>query len=196
MRFSFLAMCLITKLLLNAKEPSASDDWVGYWINGIEYTKDQQSYPKAVETYTTAIQALTPNQVAVQLNLVNERGDIYFKMLDFNNAIKDFSLVLNHPQVSQEQKIEALWGRSKAYLASGKVKEFEQDSHQLEQLQSSITPLAETEEYTILKVDPYALRDTISKERFIKLLLMRKEIKSEKDVTFTPSGLVIVKKVK
>ncbi len=185
----FIISCLGS--FLHAQE--SSDDWVGYWINGVEFTKDQNSYPKAIETYNTAIRTLTPHQISVQLNLINERGDLYFHMLDYKSAIQDYSFILNHPQANQEQKMQALWGRSKAYLATGKIQEFEKDSQQLEQLESFITPIAETKEYTIVKMNPYVLRDEQSHKRFIKLLMMRKEIKSEKDVTFTPSGFIIIK---
>ena len=190
-----LAILLTTGFFLNGQEES-SDAWVGHWINGVELTKDQRNYPKAIENYTVAIQALSPNQIVVWLNLINERGNVYFKMQDFSHAIKDFSFVLNHPQANQAQIIEALWGRSEAYLGSGKVKEFEEDSNRLELLQFLFDPILETKDYIILKVSPSLLQDTKKEERVVKLLLIRKEIKSEKDVTFTPSGLVIIKKAK
>lgn len=192
--YLFLSLCLLAVTILKAQE--ASDDWVGHWMNGIELSREENNYPKAIETYTTAIQATTPNQMAVQLNLINERGNLYFQMLDFTNAIKDFSYVIHQPRASRAQMIEALWGRSKAYLASGKIQEFEKDSRQLEALQPFFEPVAETQDYAILKVDPKLIRNAKSEESFIKMLLMRKEIKSEKDVTFTPSGLIIVKKAK
>lgn len=187
-----LAVSLMTGPFLCGEE--ISDEWVGHWINGIEFSKDQNNYPKAIDTYNTAIQKLAPDHIGMQLNLAIERGYVYYQMLDYPNAIKDFSFVINHPKAGEEQKIEALWGRSKAYLASGKIDEFEKDSHELEGLQFFFHPIAETKEYAILKVNPSLMKDVKAEERFVKILLMRKEIKSEKDVTFTPSGLIIVKK--
>ena len=84
-------------------------------------------------------------------------------MQDFSHAIKDFAFVLNHPQANQAQIIEALWGRSKAYLGSGKVKEFEEDSNRLELLQFLFDPILETKDYIILKVSPSLLQDTKKK---------------------------------
>lgn len=191
----FLTICLSAGSFLNAQE-EPSDAWLGHWMDSIEYSQEPRSYPKAVETYTTAILALTPSQISAQLNLVNERAEIYFKMQDYQNAIKDFSFVINQPHANQEQKIAALWGRSKAYLASGKFQEFEKDSNQLQQLEDFITPIEETKEYAILKVSPYALQDAESQERLVNMLMKRKEIKSRRDITFTPSGLVIVRKAK
>lgn len=187
-----LAVSLMTGPVLSGEE--ISEEWVGHWINGVEFSKDQNNYPKAIDTYNTAIQKLAPDQAAMQLNLAIERGYVFYQMLDYPSAIKDFSFVINHSKVSEEQKIEALWGRSKAYLASGKIHEFEKDSHELDGLQFFFHPIAETKEYAILKVNPSLMKDAKAEERFVKILLLRKEIKSDKDVTFTPSGLIIVKK--
>lgn len=151
---------------LNGEE--VSDEWVNHWINGVEFSKDQNNYPKAIETYTTAIQKLSSDQIAVQLNLVLERGSLYFQTLDYSNAIKDFSIVLNNSQANQEQKIEALWGRSKAYLASGKVTEYEKDSHELEEMQFFFNPIADTKQYAILKVNPALIRDAKEKKVLYK----------------------------
>jgi len=191
----FVAVCLTAGSFLNAQE-EPSDAWLGHWIDSIEYSQEPRSYPKSVEAYTTAIRALTPSQISAQLNLINERAEIYFKMEDYQNAIKDFSFVINDPQANHDQKIAALWGGSKAYLASGKFQEFEKDSHELQRLEDFITPIEETKEYAILKVSPYALQDAESKERLVNMLMKRKEIKSRRDITFTPSGLVIVRKAK
>lgn len=185
--------CLLVALQMNAQEEPI-DAWLGHWINGVEYAKDPETYPKAIETYSTAIQGLSPNQINVLLNLVNEKGNIFIKMQDYKSAINDFSFVLNHPQASQEQKIEALWGRSKAYLASGKIDDYEKDYQRLQRLESYATPLEETKNYAILKMSPYFFNDPKSEERFIQMLIKNKKIKNKKDVTFTPSGVVIIQK--
>lgn len=174
----------------------SSEDWVGHWINGLELAKDQKSYPKATELYSTAINALGTDQTLVQFNLILERGELYYQMLDYPNAIKDFSSVIQNPKVQQDQLIEALWGRSKAYLASGQVKNYEKDAAQLAGFEFLFEPVAETKEYTVLKVNSERLHDPKTRELFIKLLMKRKQIVSEKDVTFTPSGWIIIKKAK
>lgn len=188
-------MCLIAQCFLSSQEQSF-DNCLESWISAIESSKDHQSYPKAIEYYTSAIQSLDLNQPVVLLNLTHERGNVYLKMLDFNNAIQDFSFILNHPQVSREQKIEALWGRNKAYLAIGKIREFQEDCNQLDKLESSVTMIEDNKNYAIVKLAPYMIQDAKGQERFINLLMMRKEIKSQNDVTFTPSGLVVIKKNK
>lgn len=129
------------------------------------------------------------------LNLTNEKGNLYLKMLDFRNALKDFSFVLNHPHVNGEQKIEALWNRSKAYLATGKIRDFQHDCNQSEQLEASVISIEDNKDYAIFKIASYMLRDPSTQDKFITLLKIRREIQSEKDVTFTPSGLVIVRKL-
>lgn len=191
--FLFLAICLIAEVFLCAQDQT-SNSWLEDWVNAIELSKDYHTCPRAIENYTSAIQALNPSQAVFLLNLMNERGNLYFKTMEFSNAIKDFSFVLNHSQVNQEQKIEALWGRSKAYLASGKVREFQEDCKQLEQLEASFTPIEDNKDYAIFKLPLYMLREDKGRERFVRVLMIQKEIKSEKDAIFTPSGLVIVKK--
>lgn len=98
--------------------------------------------------------------------------------------------------MSTEQKIEALWRRGPAYLATGKIREFQHDCDQLKELQASIaTVIEENKNYAIFKLTPYMLRDAKCQDRFVNILMIRKEIQSEKDVTFTSSGLVFVKKL-
>lgn len=193
--FLFLVVCLMAECLLNAQDQS-SNGWLESWVSAIELSKDRHNYPQAIENYTSAIQTLNPNQAVVLLNLANERGHLYLKMLDSNNAIKDFSFVLNHPQVNREQKVDALWGRGKANLLAGKIREFQEDCSQLEQLEASVTSIEDNKDYAIYKLAPHMLREAKSQENFINLLMMREEIKSEKEVTFTPFGLVIIKKAK
>jgi tetratricopeptide (TPR) repeat protein len=191
----FLVISLMVSFMVIAEEKS-SDAWLGYWMEAIELAKDRSSYLKAIESYTKAIQAIAPEQVEIQLNLINERGSIYFKMLDFSLANEDYSFVLNHPKVNQEQKIEALYGRAKTNLARGKVQEFEADNNLLDQLEPFVTYLFDNKDYIVLKAGPYVLQNSQSSERLVKVLLMRKEVDSEKGVTFTSSGLIILKKSK
>ena len=189
--FLLLTMFVLTTSLLKAQN---SDRWLENWVNAIDLSKDRTNYPKAIENYSSAIQTFSLNQPIVLLNLMNERGNLYLKMGDFNNAIKDFSFVLNHPQANREQKIEALWKRSIAYVASGNIKEFQEDTNQLEKLEPAVTPIEDNKNYTIYKLAPRMLQDPNSREKFIDMLILRKEIKSDKEVSFASSGLAIIKK--
>lgn len=184
-------MFVTTTSLLKAQD---SNRWLQNWVNAIELSKERENYPKAIENYKSAIQSLSLNQPVILLNLMNERGNLYLKQGDFNDAIKDFSFILNHPQVNREQKIEALWKRSMAYVASGKIKEFQEDANQLEKLEPAVTPLEDNKNYIIYKLAPRMLQDTNSREKFIDMLISRKEIKSENEVTFASSGIVIIRK--
>ena len=191
--FLFLAICLLTECFSVAQE-SSSDNWLENWINAVELAKDRQNYPKAIENYTASIQTLDPNPSAILFILLNERGNLYLKSLDFDHAIKDFYFVLNHSESNREQKIEALWGRSKAHIGMGKIREFQNDCEQLEQLEAFATTIEENKNFAIFKLASYILRDPKSQEIFSNLLLAQKEIQTKKDVTFTPSGLVIIRK--
>lgn len=193
-----LCICIFTlnveSLPLRAEE--LQDGWVGDWLQAMEFSKEQEKYGKSIAAYTAAIDRLQLlKHKQLQLEIINERGNLLFKMLNFSDAINDFSYVLEHSLTNQEQRIEALWGRSKAYLGSGLFQKFQEDMKRLDQLQDFIQTVVDTANYSIIKVNPFVFRESTGRERFIKLLLMRNEISSDKDVFFTHTGLVIIKKM-
>ena len=192
--FLFLSICLMTNCFLIAHDQS-DNSWLEDWISAIELSKDNNTHSKAIEKYTLAIKAVNPNQVVVLLDLMNERGSIYLKMLEFKKAVEDFTFVINHPQANLEQKIEALSKRSHAYLVEGKIKEFYENRDQLEQLQPFETLIEDNKDYAIFK-HAARMQNAKNQELFVIMKLELKEIDSEKDVIFTPSGLTIVKKRK
>lgn len=191
-RFLFLALYLMVDYFLNA-EDHTFDDYHEYWRSAVESSKDFGGLQKAIENYTSAIQMMKSDQSSVLLNLVIERGNIYLKSLDYNNALKDFTFALDHPAINRDQKIAALWRRNITLLPLGKIREYVEGCDQLELLEPSVTTIEENGDYAIYKLGSYMREDPKGQELFIKLLMARKDIKSEKDATFTPSGLVIVK---
>lgn len=107
------------------------DDWTSHWFLGAQFAKERE-FRKSIDEYTKAINLLQPSVIPNHLYLYNERGDIYFKNQDFQNSIQDFNFVLNTPNIDQEDKANALWGRSRAFLALGGLKDFENDVNNLE----------------------------------------------------------------
>lgn len=173
---------------------SSSTYWVNCWMTGVELSKNRHEYPEAIKAYTAAIKNQPSDQISQHLYLYNERGRLYLKMDEHQKAIQDFSFVLDHPNVNKEEMLDALWGRGQAYLASGKAQEFETDRKRLDEIEPFVRPLEDNQDYLILKMGNHVARDPQSQERFVKVLLIQKKIKSKQDVTFTPSGLAIVRK--
>lgn len=89
--YLFLAIYLMAECFLNAQD-QFPDSWLEDWVSAIELSQDSHTCSKAIEKYTSSIQTLNPNQVVILLNLVTERGNLYLKMLEFDNALKDFPL--------------------------------------------------------------------------------------------------------
>jgi tetratricopeptide (TPR) repeat protein len=188
---SFALWC-ITSLCCAVSPP----DCIHCWLAGVELSKNRNNYPEAFKAYTAAIQAQETLCVPYSLYLYNERGNLALKMQAFDQAIQDFSVVLSHKEVAQEEMMDALWGRGQAYLASGKMQEFERDRKRLDEIEPFVIPLEETQDFIILKLGSHVLRESQSQQRFVKVLLMQRKIKSKQDVIITPSGLAIVKKMR
>lgn len=187
---------LVTCLILwfgSVFAASSPNEWVACWISAIELSKNRNDYPDSEKAYSAAIAAQNQTQVP-HLYLYNERAKLLLKMKKYEQAIADFSFVINHKEASKEDLLDALWGRGQTYLALGKTEEFEGDRKRLETLEPFVTTLEENRDYLILKLGNHVSREAQSQERLIRVLLMRKKIQSKNDVTFTPSGLAIVKK--
>lgn len=193
-RFFFLSLTLTVLLVSTVYPNPSSNDWIQCWMTAVELSKNSKKHLEAIEAYTAAIKAQDPNSISKHLFLYNERAKLHLKTKNFENAIKDFSIVLNQTDASDEEILDALWGRGQSYLASGKHQEFESDRKRLDALEPFTKLIEENQDYIILKLGSHVWRDTQSHERFVKVLLMQKKIKSQQDVMFTPSGIAIVKK--
>ena len=189
--FLFLSLLLWVQSPIEAA--SSSIYWIDCWRSGIEFSKKRNEYPEALKAYTAAINNQESSQVS-HFFLYLERGKLCLKMQEWEQAIQDFSFILSQQKASREEVMDALWGRGQAYLARGRKGEFEADRKRLEELEPFITPLEDNEGYLILKMGSHVARDMESQERLVNVLIMQKKIKSKQDLTFTPSGLVIVKK--
>lgn len=187
---------LLLSVYLELAQASSSQDWIECWMTGVDLSKNHKQYSEALKAYTAAIKAQDSSQNLIYLYLYNERGQLCLKMKEFNQAIQDFSFVLNHSEANKEEIIDALWGRGQAYLALNKIEEFEKDRKQLDTLEPFLTTVEEYPDYLILKLGDHVWRDPQSQERLIKVMLMQKKIKTKQDVILTPSGLAIVKKAK
>lgn len=193
-RFLFLPITFTLLLGSFAYARQSSNDWILCWMTAVELSKNPQEYSEAIEAYTAAIKSQDPNFVSKHLYLYNERAQLYLKTKDFNNAVKDFSFVLNQSEASKEEILDALWGRGQSYLASGKQQEFESDRKRLNELEPFTILLEENSNYILFKLGNHVCRDPQSHERLVKVLLMQKKIKFQQDVMFTPSGIAIVRK--
>jgi hypothetical protein len=170
------------------------DQWVDEWIKGIEFAKDYKTLPKALEAYGSVIEELQQLKLKeIQLNIINERGELYFKACDFIGAVNDFSYIIEHPLRTKQQLYKALWGRSKALLAAGKFEEFEKDVISLDGEDNFFVIMNDTPNYSIVRLNLPAQEEG-KNEKFINFLKIKQEIPLEKEVVFSPSGLVIIKK--
>lgn len=173
-----------------------SSHWIDCWRSAVELSKNRNDYSEALNAYTAAIKAQENSEAGEHLYLYIERAKLCLKMKEWNRAIQDFSLILHDKNSTQEEIIDALWGRGQAYLASGKTEAFESDRKRLEALEPFVKSLDDSQEYQILKMGNHVSREPHSQERLLNVLIKQKKIKNKEDVTFTPSGLVIVRKAK
>lgn len=192
LNFCVLLIVFITFKRVEAAEPS--NTWIHAWISALDLSKKRTDYREAIEAYTAAIQVLDEKQLSKRLFLFNERGKLYLKLLDYHRAINDFSYVIENKETSQDEILDALWGRGQAYLAIGKRDEFDRDRLQMDKIEPFATLLEENHEFIILKLGHHSRRDTQNRDRFVKGLLMQGKIKQSNDVVFTESGIAIVKK--
>lgn len=192
-RYYITAFC-VAGASLYANEDQ--DKWILNWLKGIEFGEQFGTYQKGVEAYTAALEFVPSSEISFKLHLKNERGGLYSELLDYKNAIQDYSFVIEHPDSTTELMFEALWGRGRAYMAEGEDQKLKQDVKRLEDYEKFVTRLYETKDYCILKMNSYMSTNPKCRKTLQNVLLLRKEIASEKDVVFTPSGLTIIKKVK
>jgi tetratricopeptide (TPR) repeat protein len=188
----YFIICMI--FLANTTYANQEENWMSHWFQGAQFAKSHD-FKKSIEEYTKAIDSLDKNNISNHLYLYNERGNAYFNFFDFEHAIQDFDFVFNNQLATQEVKADALWGRSRAYLSLGKPRKFEEDINALEKIEPIYTlSHEEGKEYVVFKLAPRFRMNKDIENSFIKTLLMRHSINSEKDIVFTESGIGILKK--
>lgn len=174
----------------------ADDEWMKHWAAGLEQTR-YVNYPKAIDEYSLALHSLGSYEINKHLYLYLERGSLYNKGSNFDQAIQDFTTVINNKEAKSEEIETALWGRTHAYLASGKTQDFLQDCKRLEQIQAyNIQPEQENQQYFIFKLGTHLQKEKKTRDALVKALLLRGSIVNENDVLFGSSGMAMVKKAK
>lgn len=178
-----------------------SDEWTNHWFQAVTYAKANE-FAKAIDEYSKAISTLNKNNIRDHLYLYNERGltylsNGYFNKADYENALKDFNVVLNSPTATQDEKTNALWGRSRAYLLQGRHKEFCSDIKTLEKIEPTyVIEYEQTDDYLTFKMGNRLRYDKSVEDAFIQMLKIKHFINSDDDVVFTSSGMGIIKKSK
>lgn len=191
--FSALATACIHMPILSEEPLPTADLWIEAWWDGIRYSQNYADHRKGIAAYTTAIDLLGEKGSSDHLYLYNERGNLHLKTLNFAAAMKDFSTVIDAKCASPDEYKKALWGRSQAYLALGKIAEFEKECQILDAIAPFMLIEETGEKYSVVKIDEFMTRDPKSIERISKVLIMQKKIGHEDDALLSPSSRVLIK---
>jgi tetratricopeptide (TPR) repeat protein len=189
---AFVFNIFVSQSLLYA----SNGNYVEHWLSGVQHAQKHELV-KSIDEYSQAINLLNSDKIFENLNLYLERGNVYLENLEYDNAIRDFTFVINSQNVSENYKADALIGRSKAYLLRGKLADFENDVSIAGKIEPMFAVSAKDyEDYIVFQMSP-RLRRTKSMEKvLIQMLKINNYIDSENDVAFSSSGIAIIKKSK
>jgi tetratricopeptide (TPR) repeat protein len=124
-------------------------DTNAYWIahallaDSFEYTNSE----KAIQIYSKTIDALKDGEL-LQLHCYRERGEIYFRVKDYTNALADFAMIIRHSDLSLQDKIG--YHTTEPYYARERRIEIFKKMNDIE---SAIN------EYTAILTDPFFLQN-------------------------------------
>jgi len=173
--------------------------WIEHWNQAVKLT-DQNKYAEAISAYTKAI--VESPQDKKHLYLFNERGNA--RVLNhlclgsetdgFEKAISDFTFVIDYSDVGKQELMDALQGRARALLLSGKPKQFEADFNRLNDIEPQILEEEITPQYEVVKIGNMFLKDPNGLKSIKTMYVSREDVETEKDVIGTPSGRFIIKK--
>lgn len=173
---------------------AVQETWQEFWFEGSSYFRNGE-YDSAIKEYTQAIDALESKNLAKHLYLFYERGYAFFKSQNYKNAIEDLSIIINNEASSKEEKLQALWLRSQAFLLSGSINNFMKDMELVKKL-DPITNISEDASYASFKLGQFMQSRQDIVDQLIKTLVINHIVNSENDVVITPDGMVIMKKSK
>lgn len=168
--------------------------WMRHWFQGAQSLSDNNP-SKAIEEYTKAIENLDIHAPRNYLNLYIARGTAYLENSKYEDAIKDFNVVINNRLASIEERSNALEGRAQAFFGAGKLQNFVADTNELEKIDPSYAiNYEESKNYVVFKMGNRLRSDPNIKKAFLKSLQSKHAIDSEKDVIFTPTGIGLIRK--
>lgn len=184
----FLYFLIISPLCLFGQEQT---QWAERWVEGLGHYQKKE-FNQAVEKYTSALNSV--DIIDIHPYIRYDRARAYHFSGQQKKAIEDFTYVIGHSKPTSRRFQAALVGRSVAYAMSGDMEKSKADSDRVEKVLSG--PFASTDNsgYRIMDIGPAIGLDDLAKKAYINSLIFTGLCESEKDVIFSPSGVVLVKR--
>lgn len=182
---------LFCMMLITVSLPLLGDvdtqDWVSHFLMA-ETFYSEKNYVDAIKEYSNAI------KYSEQLFLYNQRGRAY-EMLKMNEqAFKDFDFVVNHPNVTNQDLIQGLWGRARMYLCFNDFDQCKLDFDRAKEIDSNFPRIESNEKVLVWKNVHPAYLNPQFKKKYISFLIDNGVCQCSEDVNFTENGVCIIKK--
>ena len=185
---------LVVMCQLSAQE-DLQTGWFDRWLSGMTHF-GSENYDEAIKDYSQAIN-LRESEGKLKdadLYLYNDRGQAYLLCQRFDEAVYDFTKVLDVPEVPVEQKIRALWGRATCYATMDEYDEFNSDYENLKITDPNYPKVEFTKEYVIFRNFDGSRFSDHAKDRFRCSMIHMDICKAKEDVVFTRTGVCLVKR--
>lgn len=196
MKRVFSLLCV----LLNFSGFASENDktWIDHYViaEGAVNRKDGDT---AIKEFSKAIE-LSPEKIFLYL----QRGQIFEKKHQWEQAIQDFTYVIESPNTHVSIMLPALYSRARCYLFIDGIDQyladktsstrFEKDYKLAKSLDTSLVHTEENENYHIdFNVAEADIHNPEYRDQYAKMMVQLGYCNSEKDVMFFDNGVTITK---
>lgn len=173
-------------------------DWLDHYVLA-ERAVNLKDGNTAIEEFTRAIE-LNPEKIFLYL----QRGQIFEKKHDWENAIHDFTYVIENPNTHVSIILPALYSRARCYLHLDGINNylndrtestrFEKDFKLAKSLDTSVVHTEENDNYSIdFNVSESDINNPEYRKQYAKMMVQLGYCNSEKDVMFFDNWVTITK---
>ncbi len=190
----------VLSILLNISGFASEEkrDWIDHYVLA-EQAVNRKDGSTAIEEFSKAIE-LSPEKIFLYL----QRGQIFEKKHQWENAIQDFTSVIENPNTHVSLLLPALYSRAQCYLRldgmdnyladrTGSTR-FEKDYKLAQSLDTSLMHTEKNENYSIeFNIPEGDLHHLEYRKQYAEMMVEIDFCDSEEDVMFFDNGVVITK---
>lgn len=173
-------------------------DWIDHYVLA-EQAVNRKDGNTAIEEFSKAIE-LNPKKIVLYL----QRGQIYEKKHQWENAIQDFTYVIEAPGTHVSILLPALYSRARCYLFLDGIDNyvtdktastrFDKDYKLAKSLDTSLIHTEENENYSIdFNIAEGDLHNPEYRKAYAKMMVELSYCDSEKEVMFFDNWVIITK---
>lgn len=191
--FAFLWLfTLVCQTAVHTHEEPVAKEWMNHWTAAI-LAMENRLYEQAVDSYSKAIhQTQTEAESQEYLHLFNGRGQAYLLAGQYQEAIQDFKWTADHPDASLRDKITAQWALTRCYAHLEDIENFAKEFAIVREIDPHYPKVEVSKDYLIFH--NFSQKTTQAKQQFTCAMIHMDICTSKEDITFTETGMCLVKK--